>query len=116
MSAFVAAEAFDHVPFFLSFLIGKGLEVAHWSGLLLLLLLFLFLLLFSLGLLLPFLLLALLFDQPVLILFGLPLLLLLFFLGLACILFLCYFFEPLLEIEVADVLAGLVALDAVGEE
>jgi hypothetical protein len=32
------------------------------------------------------------------------------------ILLLCYFFEALLKIEVADVLGGLVSLDAIGEE
>lgn len=112
MSAFIAAEAFHQVSLFLPFPIGKGLEVADWPTLLLLL----FLLLFPLRLLLPFLSFPLLSLHPLPILFGLPLLLLLFFLGLACILFLPYFFEPLLQIEVADVLGGLIALDAIGEE
>lgn len=103
MPTFIATETFHHVSLFLTFLISKRLEISDWPALLLLLL-------FLLSLPLP------LFLQFLLILFGYFLLFLLFFLGLPSILFFCYFFESLLQIEIADVLGGLVALDAIGEE
>jgi hypothetical protein len=110
-----ASKTLHQVSFLITPLLQQTLEITHWPPHALLSLSLLSLLPLLLLIRLPFFLLALF---ALLLAFTLFLLLpCLFFLLLICpFLLLCDLLEALLQIQVADVLGGLIPLDAVGEQ